>query len=81
MYKLIQKAVNFIISPRQVLISSFGQLYRIVEALFVIFIALFIKIVASGYAMFFLTKHHFKNDKQTLGHTSCQDDQVKYNDM
>ena len=54
MYKLIQKAVNFIVSPRQVLISSFGQLYRIVEALFVIFIALFIKIVASGYAMFFL---------------------------
>ena len=63
MYKLIQKAVNFIVSPRQVLISSFGQLYRIVEALFVIFIALFIKIVTSGYAMFFLTKHHFKNDK------------------
>ena len=59
MYKLIQKAVNFIVSPRQVLISSFGQLYRMGEALFVIFIALFIKIVV----MFFLTKHHFKNDK------------------
>lgn len=61
--KPIQKAAEFIASPRRFLISNFGQLYRIVEALFVIFIALFIKIVVFGHAMYSFTTHQFKNDK------------------
>ena len=32
--KLFQKAVDFIVIPRRVLISNFKQLYRIAEALF-----------------------------------------------
>lgn len=61
--KLIQKAVDFIVSPRRFLISNSGQLYGIVEALFVMFIALFIKIVVSGHVMYSFTKDQFKNDE------------------
>ena len=61
--KLIQKAVDFIVSPRWVLISNFRQLYIIVEALFVMFIALFIKIAAPRHAMCSFTKDQFKNDE------------------
>ena len=60
--KLIQKAVDFIVSPRRVLISNFRQLYRI-EALFEMFIALFIKIAAPRHAMCSFTKDQFKNDE------------------
>ena len=62
-YKVIQKAVDFIVSPRRVLISNFKQLYRIAEALFEVFIALFIKIAAPRHAMCSFTKDQFKNDE------------------
>ena len=61
--KLIQKAVDFIVSPRRVLISNFKQLYRIAEALFEMFIALLIEIAAPRHAMCSFTKDQFKNDE------------------
>ena len=60
--KLIQKAVDFIVSPRRVLISNFKQLYRIAEALFEMFIALLIEIAAPRHAMCSFTKDQFKNN-------------------